>query len=78
VVYEFSKVDGGVYALKVEDSKTLRKVKSFILKNDSPFFVLSADKRIRTCSVEDIQVGDVVYVSCHDREVRGLLKKMGG
>lgn len=78
VVYEFSKVDGGVYALKVEDSKTLRKVKSFILKNDSPFFVLSADKRIRTCSVEDIQVGDVVYVSCHDREVRGLLKRMGG
>jgi len=78
VVYEFSKVDGGIYAIKVEDARTLRKVRSFILKNDSPFFVLSADKRIRASSVENIQIGDVVYVSCHDKEVRGLLKKVGG
>ena len=78
VIYEFSKIDGGIYAIKIEDAKTLRKVRSFILKNDAPFFVLSADKRIRAGSVEDVQIGDVVYVSSHGREIRGLLKKMGG
>ena len=78
VVYEFSKIDGGIYAIKVEDAKTLRRVRSFILKNDSLFFVLSADKRIRAGSVEDIQIGDVVFVPCHGREIRGLLKKVGG
>ena len=78
VVYEFSKIDGGIYAIKVENAKTLKRVRGFILKNDSPFFVLSADKRIRAGSLEDIQIGDVVYVPCHSREIKSFLRKMGG
>ncbi len=77
MIYEFSKVDGGIYAVKVEDAKTLRRVQSFVLKSDVPFFVLSADKRIRAGSVKDVQIGDVVYLACRDKEIKGLLKKIG-
>jgi len=77
VIHEFSKVEGGIYAIKVEDAKTLRRVQSFVLKSDTPFFVLSTDKRIRASSAKDIQIGDVIYLACHDREIKGLLKKIG-
>lgn len=78
VIYEFSMIDAGIYAFKIEDAKILQKIQGFILKNNSPFFVVSADNRIRAGPVENIQVGDVVYISCPDKDIRGFLEKIGG
>jgi len=76
MIYEFSKINAGIYALKIEDAKMLRKVQSFILKNDSPFFIVSVDDRVRAGSVENIQVGDVVYISCLDKDIRSFIEKI--
>jgi len=81
IIYEFSKINAGIYALKIEDAKTLRKVQSFILKNDSPFFIISIDDKVRAGSIENIQVGDIVYISCLDKDIRSILgeiKEGGG
>lgn len=76
IIYEFSRINAGIYALKIEDAKILRKVQSFILKNDSPFFIVSIDDKVRAGSVENIQVGDVVYISCLDKDIKGFLEKI--
>ena len=76
IIYEFSKINAGIYALKIEDAKTLRKVQSFILKNDPPFFIISIDDKVRAGSIENIQVGDIVYISCLDKDIRSILGKI--
>jgi Trk K+ transport system NAD-binding subunit len=76
IIYEFSKFSAGIYALKIEDAKTLRKVQSFILKNDSPFFIVSIDNKVRAGPIENIQVGDIVCVSCLDKDIRSILGKI--
>jgi len=76
IIYEFSRINAGIYALKIDDAKILRKVQSFILKNDSPFFIVSIDDKVRAGSVENIQVGDVVYISCLDKDIKGFLEKI--
>ncbi|MEM3544849.1 MAG: NAD-binding protein [Nitrososphaerota archaeon] len=75
-IYEFSRINGGIYALKIEDARILRKVRNFILKNDPPFFSTSVDSRVRTSSAENIEVGDVVYVACLDKDIKDLLEKI--
>lgn len=75
-VYEFSKINGGIYALKIEDVRILRKVQNFILKKNLPFFTVSVDSRVRASSVENIKVGDIVYVVCLDKDIRDFSEKI--
>ncbi|MEM0452349.1 MAG: NAD-binding protein [Nitrososphaerota archaeon] len=75
-VYEFSRINGGIYALKIEDTRILRKVQSFILKKNLPFFTISVDGKVRASSIKNIEIGDVVYVVCVDKNIRDLLEKI--
>lgn len=75
-IYEFSKFDGGIYAFKIENAEILRKIRSFILKRDSPFFTLSIDNKLRSGPVENIDVGDVVYIACLDKDIKDFLEKI--
>lgn len=77
-IYEFSRFDGGIYAFKIEDTETLRRVRSFILKKDLPFFTVSIDNKIRSSTLENIEVGDIVYIACLDKDIRDFLEKIRG
>jgi len=77
IIYEFSRINAGIYAFKIENAEILRKVRGLILKNNLPFFIVSsADNKIRAVSVGDIQIGDVVYISCLDKDIRSFLKRI--
>lgn len=75
-IYEFSRINGGIYALKIKNAKNLHKVQNFILKKDPPFFTISIDDRIRATSVENIEVGDIVCVVCLDKDIKAFVEKI--